>query len=125
MRIHRSFALILTVAALGATSSLQAQSRSAVTSAQLEAAVAATPAPRAEAVRQLMSSEQAQKVAGQLGISAAELAVRTASLDNATLNQMAEQSGLGDPTLAGGADNVVISTTAIIIVLLILILLAT
>lgn len=119
-----SLSLITAIAALGFASPMMAQSRAAVSGAELEAAVATTPSPRAEAVRALLSSEQAQKIAGQLGISAPDLAARVVTLDPATLEQLAQQSGYADQGLAGGADSVVISTTAIIIILLILILIA-
>jgi Skp family chaperone for outer membrane proteins len=119
-----SLAMITAIAALGFASPVLAQDRAAVSGAELDAAVAAQPAPRGEAVRTLLSSEQAQKVAGQMGVSAEDLAARVAALDGAALDQLAERTGVADQLLAGGANNVVISTTAIIIILLILILLA-
>lgn len=118
-----SLAMITAIAALGFASPALAQSRASVSGAELDAAVATQPAPRGEAVRTLLSSEQAQRVAGQMGVSAEDLAARVAALDGAALDQLADRSGLADE-LAGGANNVVISTTAIIIILLILILLA-
>lgn len=118
-----SLAMITAVAALGFASPALAQNRAAVSGAELDAAVATQPVPRGEAVRTLLSSEQAQKVAGQMGVSAEELATRVAALDGAALDQLAERSGMADEPLAGG-NTVVISTTAIIIILLILILLA-
>jgi len=124
MLMHRSVALILTIAALGATTSLSAQSRSAVSGAELNAAAAARPTGAREAVQAVLATEQAGQLASRLGMSASELSTRAAALDDATLNQIAQQSGLGDPFLAGGDSTVVISTTAIIIVLLILILIA-
>lgn len=123
MSRHRPFALLAALVALGATSPLLAQDRSTVSSTGLTAAVATSPTPRGQAVRTLLGSEQVRKVAGQLGLSAADLATRTAALDNAALEQLAQQSGVPAQDLAGGS-NVVISTTAIIIVLLILILLS-
>ena len=119
----RSFAIILTVAGLGFAAPLTAQSRTAVTGAELDAAVATSPSPRGQAVRALLSTEQAQTVARQLGVGTAELATRVAGLDNAALDQIAQQAGVANEPLAGG-DTVVISTTLIIIVLLILILLS-
>ncbi len=118
-----SLAMLTAIAALGFASPALAQSRAAVSGAELDAAVATQPAPRAEAVRTLLSSEQAQQVAGRMGVSADDLAARVAALDGAALDQLAERSGMADEPLAGG-NNVVISTTAIIIILLILILLA-
>lgn len=120
----RSLSAILAVAVLGFASPLVAQSRTAVTSAELDAAASSRPAAQGQAVRALLSTEQAQTVARQLGVSPDELSARVAGLDNATLDQMAQQAGVADQPLAGG-DTVVISTTLIIIVLLILILLST
>ncbi len=119
-----SVTLLAAVAALGLASPMMAQSRAAVSGAEMDAAAATSPAPRAEAVRALLSTEQAQKVAAQMGVSAADLSARVGALDNTTLDALARQTGLGDPGLAGGADSIVISTTAIIIILLILILIS-
>jgi len=124
MSKRHSLAMIATVAALGVASPVLAQSRAAVSGAELDAAVATRPAPRGEAVRTILSGEQARRIAGQMGISAADLSTRVAALDAATLEQLAQQSGVADPNLAGGADSIVISTTAIIIILLLLILLS-
>jgi len=123
--MSKRLSLVMTtaIAVLGFASPVLAQGRAAVSGAELDAAVAIGPVPRGEAVRALLSSEQARKVAGQLGVNAADLSSRVAALDAATLDKLAQQSGLGDPNLAGGDQTVVISTTAIIIVLLILILL--
>jgi Skp family chaperone for outer membrane proteins len=119
-----SVTLLAAVAALGLASPMMAQSRAAVSGAELDAAAATSPAPRGEAVRALLSTEQAQKVAGQMGVSATDLTARVGALDDVTLDGLARQTGLGDPNLAGGADTIVISTTAIIIILLILILIS-
>ncbi len=117
----RSFATILAVAALGVASPLLAQSRTAVSGAELDAAAVTHASPRAESARALLTSGQAQAVAARMGVSASELATRVGGLDAATLDQLAQQAGVADQPLAGG-DTVVISTTLIIIVLLILIL---
>lgn len=124
MSMHQSLATIAAIAALGLASPILAQDRSAVSGADLDAAVVAGPAQGGETVRQLLSTEQVQKVVDQLGISATELSTRVAALDDATLARLAQQSGLDQAALAGGADTVVISTTTIIIILLVLILVA-
>jgi len=114
--------MIMAVAALSLAAPLNAQGRSAVTGAELDAAVAARPIGNGEAVRQLLMTDQARKVAGRMGISPAELSVRVAALDQATLNRLAEQTGVNDRALAGGS-SVVIGTTVLIIALLVLIIL--
>ena len=118
-----TLSMIMAVAALGLTAPLNAQGRTAVSSAELDAALAARPAGNRDAVREFLTTDQAQRVAGWMGLSPSELSVRVATLDQASLNLIAQRTGVGDPTLAGGANTIVISTTAIIIALLILILL--
>ena len=122
MSMHQSLATIAAIAALGLASPILAQDRSGFSGADLDAAVVASPAQGGETVRQLLSTQQVQKVVDQLGISATELSTRVAALDDATLARLAQQSGLDQAALAGGADTVVISTTTIIIILLVLIL---
>jgi hypothetical protein len=123
MSTHLSLSTMAAVAAFALAGPVLAQDRSAVSSADLDAAVAASTASTGETVRQLLSSEQVQKLAGQMGVSASELSARVAALDDATLARLAQQGGLSDQALAGGADTIVLSTTGIIIILLILILL--
>jgi hypothetical protein len=122
MSNHRTLSLLLAVAALGLSAPLHAQGRSAATTAELEAAVAGRPAGTREAVRDFLALPQVQKVADRMGVSTADLSAGVASLDQASLDRIAQQTVVGDRPLAGGA-NIVISTTAIIIGLLILILL--
>jgi phosphoribosylcarboxyaminoimidazole (NCAIR) mutase len=102
---------------MGWQAPLDAQSRSAISSTSLDAAIA-TPAsgPRAT-VNAALSSESAVAAAAQLGLTADDVADRVAALDDASVAELSEQ------ILAGGHSTLVISTTTIIIVLLILILL--
>ena len=122
MSNHRTLSLLL-AAGLGLSAPLYAQGRSAATTAELEAAVAGRPAGTREAVRDFLALPQVQKVADRMGVSTADLSAGVASLDQASLDRIAQQTVVGDRPLAGGADTIVISTTAIIIGLLILILL--
>lgn len=115
--------LIMTVAALGLAGPLSAQGRSAVSGAELDAAVVARPDANREAVRQLLATPEAQKVAGQMGVSPSELSVKVAALDQATVNQLAQQMQADDAALAGGSSTVVIGTTALIVILLVVIIL--
>jgi CHASE3 domain sensor protein len=108
------FAPILAIAALGFTTPLFAQARTAVT---------ARPAGNRSAVQSFLASDQARTVAGQMGVSASELSARVDALDQASLDRIAEQTDVNDRNLAGGANTVVISTTTIIIALLLIILL--
>ena len=123
MSNHRTLSLVLAATALGLTAPLYAQGRSAVTTAELEAAVAVRPAGTRQAVRDFLALPQVQKVADRMGVSTADLSAGVAGLDQASLDRFAQQTAVADRPLAGGANTIVISTTAIIIGLLILILL--
>jgi hypothetical protein len=120
---HRTLFMAMAVVSLGVATPLVAQGRSAVSPAELDAAAATRPVGNRQAVRNLLSTSQAQTVAGQMGLSAAELSARVARLDDASLNLLAERAGAGDRDLAGGDGTIIISTTAVIIGLLLLILL--
>ena len=122
MQSHSALSTLAAIVALGLASPALAQDRSAVSEAELDAAVLVSPAQGGEAVRQFLATEQVQNVAGQLGVSATELSARVAALDDATLARLAQQGELGEQDLAGGADRIVLSTTAVIIILLIIIL---
>ena len=124
MSKYLKLSTIIAVATLGFSAPLNAQSRAAVTSAELDAALVTSQASRGQAVRQVLMSDQAQQLAGRMGISPAELSTRVEALDEAALNRLAERVQVNDRPLAGGDPHVlVISTTAIIIFLLLLILL--
>jgi len=123
MSNRRTLSLLLAAAALGLTAPLHAQGRSAVTTAELEAAVTIRPAGTRQAVRDFLALPEVQKVADRMGVSTTDLSAGVAGLDQASLDQIAQQTVVGDRPLAGGANTIVISTTAIIIGLLILILL--
>lgn len=122
MSSHSVLSTIAAIVALGLASPVLAQDRSAVSGAELDAAVLVSTAQGGEAVRQFLSTEQVQEVADELGVSATELSASVAAVDNATLARLAQQGGLAEQDLAGGADTIVLSTTAVIIILLILIL---
>jgi uncharacterized protein YidB (DUF937 family) len=122
MSSHSVLSTIAAIVALGLASPVLAQDRSAVSGAELDAAVLGSTVQGGEAVRQFLSTEQVQEVADELGVSATELSASVAALDNATLARLAQQGGLAEQDLAGGANTIVISTTTVIIILLILIL---
>ena len=123
MSKHRQLSIIIAAAVLGFTSPLLAQERTSVTAVELDAAVAARPAGNQQAVQGFLATEQAQSMAGRMGVSASELSTRVATLDQASLNLLADRTDGSDRNLAGGANTIVISTTTIIIALLLIILL--
>lgn len=120
----RSLSLLTAAAVCGVAAPVMAQDRSAVTGADLDAAVAARPEAGREAVRSLLSSDEARQVAGRMGMTSDDLSARVAALDGASLDRLARQAGVNDQILAGGDQKVVISTTVIIIALLVIILLS-
>jgi hypothetical protein len=117
-----TIAAMLATATVGFIPTVTAQDRSSVSATELNAAVTARPSVTAEAVREILSGEQATKLAGAMGVSAEELGVRVDALDGAALDRLAEQVGITESMVMQRRANVVISTTAIIIILLVLIL---
>jgi hypothetical protein len=124
--VLKSIALfgVLTVAMLGGSAPLAAQSRSGVSSTDLESAVITAPAPNQAAVQQFLQDERVIGVASSMGVSAADLANRVSTLDESTLSQVAERTRAADFNLAGGDQTIVLGTTAILLIIIIVILLA-
>jgi hypothetical protein len=118
-----SLSMLLAVTALGMTSPLSAQARSAVSIADMDAAVAERPAPVRAAVLEFLATDRAQDVAAGMGMSVSELSAQVAGLDDASLNKVAEQAGIDDEALAGGEGTIVLTATTVIIILLIIIIL--
>lgn len=119
-----SLSMLLAVTALGLTAPLSAQARSAVSVAEMDAAVAERPAPVRTAVLEFLATDRAQAVAAGMGTNVSELSAQVAGLDDASLNRIAGQAGVDDAALAGGADSVVISVTGLLLIVIIIILLA-
>ena len=117
------FSLLMAFAALGATAPLTAQTRSGVSVADLDAAVAERPSAVREAVGAFLATDRAQEFADGMGMTVTELSAQVAGLDDESLNGFAEQAGISEEALAGGAETIVITATTAIIILLIIILL--
>ena len=113
---------LVMLATVGASAPLAAQTRSTVSSTELESAVLKAPATNRETVQRFLQDSRVTEVATKLGIRTADLAAVVSTLDEATLSRLADRTRAADRDLAGG-DQIVISTTVIIIILLILILL--
>ena len=109
--------LLVALATITVSTPLPAQGRSTANSAVLDAAVVSGPADSRAALTAALTSSEGLAAASKLGMSADELSVRIAALDDATAQQLSDQY------LAGGDKKVVIGTTAIIIILLVLIIL--
>jgi hypothetical protein len=120
-----SLLMLMAVAGVSLTAPIAAQTRSAVSVAELDAAVAERPAAAREAVLKFLTTDRAQEAADRMGVNISDLSARVAGLDQASLTQVAHQAGMTDEVLAGGADSrIVISATTLIIILLVVILIA-
>jgi hypothetical protein len=117
MSMRISSSLLAAFAAITLAAPLSAQKRSTVDASALDAAVVSRPDQNRTNVTSALTSSNALAVAASMGLSPDAVAVRVASLDDASAKKLADQ------ILAGGDSTVVISTTAIIIGLLLLILL--
>ena len=124
--MSRAFLLSMTLAltALCLTAPLSAQDRSAVSVAEMDAAIAERPADVdiRGAIQEFLATDRGQEVADRMGVSVSDLSNRVAGLDDGSLNRIADDAGVSQDALAGG-NRVVITTTTIIIVLLVIILL--
>ena len=88
--------------ALAVSAPLAAQGRSAVSSADLDAAVATSQSETRTRVEQFVKTAEVRDAAEKLGISQATLSAKVAELDETTLNTVAQQIDLAQAPLAGG-----------------------
>ena len=116
-----ALSMFIAGAAFSLTAPLVAQDRTAVSGAELDAAVAGRPAGNREVVARFLATDQARAAAAGMGVSTADLSDRVATLDPASLQRL--RTELDDRGLAGGAGTIVISTSVVIIALLLIILL--
>lgn len=119
-----SLLMLMAVVAVSLTTPLTAQTRTAVSVGELDAAVAERPAAAREAVLKVLATDQAQAIADRMGVNLSDLSARVAEVDETSLALIADQAGMNDEVLAGGADRIVISATTLVIILLVLILVA-
>jgi hypothetical protein len=123
---HLAIPGILTVVVLSSAAPVAAQSRSAVSGAELERAVlerSARQTSNQETVQQFLRTDAVRQAGTRMGVNTDDLAAKVATLDEATLGNLAERTRAADQQLAGG-DTIVISATVVIIALLIIILIA-
>jgi hypothetical protein len=121
---HLAIPGILAVVVLSSAAPMAAQGRSAVTGAELEKAVLSRSAQQTssqETIQRFLRSEAVRQAGTRMGVNTEDLAAKVATLDPATLSDLAERTRAADQQLAGG-DTIVISATVVIIVLLIIIL---
>lgn len=117
--------VVLVFLLVGVVPPVHAQTSHAAPAAALDAAVQAHVASRAadrEAIQRLLANPEVQRVAGDAGVDLRRAERAVATLDEATLAEVAAQARQVEQTLAGGQSRVTFSTTTIIIVLLLIIL---
>jgi len=129
MSVHRSVVvfLVLTASAAGMSSSVRAQSAHVADSAVLQQAIQdkiTSSASDRAVVAQALQSSEAQAVADRFGLDLTRAQSGVATLDDATLAQLASSARAANVELSGGHSNtVVISTTTLLLVLIVVILL--
>ena len=111
--------LLLSVAALVTSTPIAAQSRSAVSSTELDAAVTSRQTDARQKVEQFIGANETKQAAQLLGISESALSARVAQLDSATLERIAQQITASEEPLAGGVNilGISIGIVALIIIL--------
>jgi hypothetical protein len=111
---------------LAMVSPVYGQSSHTAPTTALDAAVQEHVASRAadrETIQRLLTRPEVQAVAGDAGIDLRRVEDAIATLDDASLPEIAAQARQVEQALAGGQSRVTITTTTIIVVLLLLILL--
>jgi hypothetical protein len=107
-------------AAFVLSSPLAAQSRSVVSSTDLDSAVTATRTDARATVQKFVESKEVQAAATLLGISPVALAAKVARLDSAEVNRLAQQLALTEDPLTGGANILGISIGVILLIILLI-----
>lgn len=113
---------IFGLASLGTSPTLAAQAPSAVSSSELESAVA-TPGANQAAVQTFLRSDRVAGIASSIGVSTEDLSNRVSTMDEVTLSDVAARTRAGGTDLAGGDQRIVLGTTAILLIIIIIILL--
>ena len=98
---------------------LAAQSRTVVSSTDLDSAVTVTQTGARETVTRFIGLKEVQTAAALLGISPTTLAARVAQLDSAQVNKVAQQITFTEDPLTGG--NILGITIGVVLLIIILI----
>ncbi len=107
-------------AAFVLSSPLAAQSRTVVSSADLDSAVTVTRVDARATIVRFIESKEVQAAAALLGISPASLAAKVARLDSAEVNRLAQQIALTEDPLTGGASILGISLGVILLIIILI-----
>ena len=116
------FPTFLAALALAVSAPLAAQGRSAVSSTDLDAAVATSQSETRARVDQFVNTVAVRDAAEKLGISQTTLSAKVAELDSAKLNAVARQIDLAAAPLAGGFSVLGIGLVGIAVIILLIVL---
>jgi len=120
--MSKRFPTLVAALALALSAPLAAQGRSAVSPADLDAAVATSQSETRARVEQFVNTAQVREAAAKLGISQATLSAKVAELDSESLNAVARQIDLAQAPLAGGFSILGIGLVGIAIIVLLIVL---
>ena len=114
---------IVTAFALSMSAPLAAQGRSAISAADLDAAIATRQSDTRARVEQFFKTPEVSSAAEKLGITQTTLTARVAGLDSVTLNAVAAQIDQVQEPLAGGLPlGLGLVGLAVLIIILVLVL---
>ena len=99
---------------------LAAQSRTTISSTDLDSAVTASQVDARATVVRFIELKEVQAAAKLLGISATALTARVAQLDSAQVEQVAQQISFNEDPLTGGANILGISIGLILLIILLI-----
>jgi len=120
--MSKRFPILIATLVLAVSAPLAAQGRSAVSSADLDAAVATSQSETRVRVEQFVNTAQVRAAAEKLGISQATLSAKVAELDSTSLNAVARQIDLAQAPLAGGFSILGIGLVGIAVIILLIVL---
>ena len=120
--MSKRFPTLVAALALALSAPLAAQGRSAVSPADLDAAIATSQSETRARVEQFVNTAEVRDAAEKLGISQATLSAKVAELDSATLNTVAQQIDLAQAPLAGGFSILGIGLVGIALIILLIVL---
>jgi len=121
--MSKRFPTLVAALALALSAPLAAQGRSAVSPADLDAAVATSQSETRTRVEQFVNTAVVRDAAEKMGISQTTLSAKVAELDSTTLNAVARQIDMVEEPLAGGFSILGIGLVGIAVIILLIVLL--
>lgn len=118
--MSKRFPTVVAALVLALTAPLQAQGRSTVSPADLDAAIATNQSETRTRVEQFTKLPEVRDAASKLGVSEATLSARVAELDSKTLASVAQQIDMADEALAGGFSILGIGLVGILLIIILI-----